>query len=276
MRNAWAVCKREFKSYFLSPIGYVVVGTYAAISGIGFAASFIYFCRKTMDPKVYGLKDVPDLEEGFLSPFLMFCGQLIMFIGPLITMRLLAEEKNRGTMELLLTHPLRDRDIIFGKYAAALAMVLVLMGVVGVDLGVMARYTDVEPAVLWFGLLGVFLMSALFISFGLFVSAVTSNQITAATVTFGVSFITYTLGTFGGDLPEGNPAPESVPASLRTVIGGVYAVIREAIIELPLDAHLGDMAVGVVQPKDLAYYVLFTGFFLFLTFRALEARRWRG
>ena len=119
MRNIWAVCWREFVSYFITPVGYIIVGTYAVISGLGFTASFLWHARATQSPADYQFEGVPNLEEFFLSPYLVFCGQLMLFIGPLITMRLLAEERNRGTIELLLTHPLRDRDIVFGKYGAA-------------------------------------------------------------------------------------------------------------------------------------------------------------
>ena len=131
MRNTWAVCKREFVSYFITPVGYVVAGVFALISGIGFAASFIGYARATQSPSAYGYTGVPDFEETLLSPFLVFCGLLIMFIGPLVTMRLLAEEKNRGTAELLLTHPLRNREIVFGKYGAALGVLLVFIVALG-------------------------------------------------------------------------------------------------------------------------------------------------
>ena len=132
MRNTLAVCRRELASFFTTPVGYVILTTFAAISGLAFAATFILFCRITVAPTDYAYEGIPKLEELMISPYLVFCGQLIMFIGPLITMRLLAEERSRGTMELLLTYPLRDRDIIFGKYLASLGIVSVLIAVVGV------------------------------------------------------------------------------------------------------------------------------------------------
>lgn len=276
MRNTWAVCKREFLSYFVTPVGYVVVGTFTAISGLAFAVSFLFYARATQNPSAYAYSSVPDFEETLLSPFLVFCGMLIMFMGPLITMRLLAEEKNRGTMELLLTHPLRDREIILGKYCAALSMLMVLMGSICVHLCIVGHYVDVEPAVLAFGLLTVFLMGAAFFSMGLFVSAVTSNQITAATMTFGLWLVSYILGSLGEDLPKDNPAPEGWAEWARDAIGLGYGVFRNLVQQLPLDAHAKDMAQGIVQPKDIAYYVLFAIFFLFLTFRALETRKWRA
>ncbi len=276
MRSIWAVCKREFASYFTTPIGYVVMGTYAMITGLGFVASFIYYARISQSPGTFDYPGVPDLEETMLSPFLVFCGQVILFMGPLITMRLLAEEKNRGTMELLLTYPLRDRDVIFGKYLAALGMTLSLLVVVGAHLGLIAWFTAVEPAVLVFGLLTVFLMGAAFMSMGLFISALTNNQVTAATLSFGVFFVSYVLGALGKDLKTMNPAPAQWSENIRDAVGFFYSIFRRMVLELPMDAHAKQMAQGIVAPADIAYYVLFAVFFLFLTFRVLESRKWRA
>lgn len=276
MRNTWAVCKREFSSFFLTPVGYVVVGMVAVISGLAFTISFLTYVKISQSPAQYAYSTVPDFEETLLSPYLVFCGVLIMFLSPLITMRLLAEEKHRGTSELLLTYPLRDRDIIFGKYLAAMGMVLVMMLIIGVDLSLVGRYVHVEPLVLLFGLVAVFLMSAAVISLGLFVSAVTRNQITSGTITFGVYLILYIAGNLGEDLPKANPTPALWPEAIRAPIGFAYSVFRGLVLEMPLDAHAKDMALGVAEPKDIMYYLLFCAFFLFLTFRAMESRNWRG
>lgn len=276
MSSTWAVCKREFKAYFLTPIGYVVVGLIAIIAGMSFSISFITHADITQNPSLYSYTAVPDFEETFLSPYLVFCGTLIMFLTPLITMRLLAEERNRGTIEFLLTQPLRDREIIFGKFLAALGMLGTMLLVVVVNLFIMGYFVRVEPPVLVFGLLTVFLMGAACISLGLFVSSVTKTQIMSGTITFGVTLILFILGNLGEDMPEANPAPEGWPDTLRSVIGFFYTLVRGLIVELPVDAHAREMALGIVQPVDIAYYVLFSAFFIFLTFRALESRNWRG
>ena len=276
MRNIWAVCKREFGSFFATPIGYVVLGTYALITGLGFTASFLFYAQVTESPSTFAYQGIPDFEETLLSPFLVFCGTVVMFIGPLITMRLLAEEKNKGTMELLLTHPLRDREIIFGKYSAALGVLLTLLAVVSVHVLIVNYFVPVEPAVLLFGLVTVFLMGAAFLAMGLFVSAMCNNQITAGTITFGLFFLFYILGTEAKDLSDINPAPETWPEQMRAVAGFVADMVRGLVRELPLDAHAKDMAQGIFQPYDILYYILFAAFFLFLTFRALESRQWRA
>lgn len=276
MRNTWAVARREFVSYFVTPVGYVVLATYTLISGLAFAAGFIIHARATQAPSYYDYSGVPDLEETMISPHLVFCGLLFMLIGPLVTMRLLAEERNRGTMELLLTYPLRDRDIIFGKYLAALGMLVVAIGVIACHMALVFRYADVEPAVLAFGLLTVFLMGSAFLSLGLFISAVTGNQITAATITFGVWFVSYVLGVLGKDLPESAPVPPEWGETVSAAVGFGYGIFRQLVTELPLDAHAREMAQGVFTPADIVYYLLFAAFFLFLTFRALEWRAWRA
>ncbi len=275
MRNTWAVCKREFASSFLTPVGYVVTGLVTAISGLSFTYWMMFYARVSRAPAANGYPTIPDFEETLLSPFLVFCGMLIMFLSPLLTMRLLAEERNRGTIELLFTLPLRDREIVFGKYLAAMGMVLVLMLFLAVDLLIVQYFVAIEPAVLVFGLLTVLLMSGAFVSLGLFISALSRNQITSGILTFGVLLLLYIVGYMGEDLPEVNPTPELWPEMARSVCGGAYFVFRGFITEMALDAHARDMALGVVQPKDIAYYLLFTAFFLFLSLRALESRHWR-
>lgn len=276
MRNTWAVAKRELKSYFTTPVGYVILATFAVLAGIFFAASFITYADLTKDPASSGLDAVPNLTEWMLSPYLVLCGQLIMFIGPLITMRLLAEERNRGTMELLLTYPLTDRQIVFGKYLAGVGIVSVMVSVIIVHLAIIAYFVPIEPAVLVFGLLTVLLMGAAFTSMGLFVSALSANQVTAGVLTFALWFISWVIGTISDDLGEKIKIPGDWPAATQRAIQFFYGIFREFLLQLPLDAHAKGMAEGVVHPQDLAYYFVFIGFFLFLTLRVLESRRWRA
>jgi len=275
MKALWAIARREFIGYFVTPVGYVVTGVYVAITGIGFLASFIYYARISQNPAAYEYPAVPDFEETMLSPFLVFCGQVMIFLGPLITMRLLAEERHRGSLELLLSYPVRDADIIFGKYLAALGLLVVMMGGVFVHMGIVAWFTTVEPAVLVLGLLAVFLMGAAFVRLGLFISAFANNPITSATATFGAFFISYILGAIGKDLSENNPASATWNEHARALAGFVYNLFRQLVLDLPIDAHARQMTQGNLQIEDIVYYIVFTAFFLFLTFRVFEARKWR-
>ncbi|MFM1921504.1 MAG: hypothetical protein RLZZ303_3138 [Candidatus Hydrogenedentota bacterium] len=276
MSGTWAVCRREFAAFFLTPTGYVVTGIFALLSGLGYALSLLAYAKISQAPAEHGYPTVPDFEESFLSPWLVYCGLLIMFLSPLLTMRLFAEERHKGTIELLLTLPLRDRDIVFGKFLASLGMLLIMMIVVAIDLVLISRLVSIEPTVLALGTLTVFLMGAAFLSMGMFISSLMRNQITSGVVTFGLSLLLFVVGSVSSNLPETYPAPESWPEQLRQFAAGAYGVARGLAQEMAVDAHAANMAQGILEPRDIAYYLLFCAFFVFLTFRALESRHWRG
>lgn len=276
MSGIWTVCRREFASYFQTPVGYVALGVYALICGMAFVLSLFMYSKVSLQPPAYGYTSIPNFGEALISPYLVFCGILFMFLSPLITMRLLAEERNRGTLELLLTWPLTDRDIVFGKYLAAVGMLLLMMPVIALHLFLAARLRPLEPAAIALGVATVVLMGLALISLGMFISAVSRSQVVAGTLTFGVNLVMYIAGNVGEKLPQRNPAPEGWPETLRAVIGGAWELFRGLLTQLPLDAHARDLTLGVARPRDVVYYLLFAAFFLFLTFRALESRHWRG
>ena len=276
MTPVLTVAKREFAAFFQTPVGYVITAIFAAITGFGFVMNFFMYAQISQAPSTHGYSTMPDFEEYVLSPYLVFCGLMIMFLSPLITMWLIAGERHKGTIELLLTYPLRDRDIIFGKFLAAMGIVGVLLLVIAVHLGIIFAFVDIEVTVLAFGLLAVLLMGATFVSLGLFISSLTRNPTTSGTITFGLCLLFFIISSVGDKLPEGNPAPENLNAGLRSVVGQIYTIARTFIQELAVDAHAEEMAQGIFQPQDIAYYLLITSFFLFLTFRALESRNWRA
>jgi ABC-2 type transport system permease protein len=205
---------------------------------------------------------------------LLYCGILVMFLTPLITMRLFAEERHRGTIEQLYTLPVRDWEMVAGKYGAAIGMVLALMAVIGVDLLVVAAYTTMEPLILAAGLVSVLLMGVAFMALGLFISALTRNQMTAATLTFGILLGLFFVSDRVGKMPEANAA--SASNDITRAAYAAYNAGREAVSRLAADAHVKDLALGVVKPQDVAFYLLFAALFLFLTLRVLEARFWRS
>ena len=275
MSRAWAVTKRELRAYFTTPIGYIVLGLYALISGLVFTSSFLLYALMSESPMNYNFPAVPDLEEAFLSPYMQYCGLLFMFIVPMLTMRLFAEERNQGTIELLFTHPLRDRDIVFGKFGAGLILIISMVALLAVEVLIIYRYTQVEASVLVLGLVSVVLIGASFLSAGLFISVLCRNQTTAAVVTFGAFFLLFVIGYAAEEMSEENPAPPGWPNEARQLIGFAYLTFRSVATKLPVEAHARELAEGILRPADLVYYVLFCAFFLFLTFRAVEARRWR-
>jgi ABC-2 type transport system permease protein len=254
----------------------VVTGIFALLSGLGFSLSLLTYAKISQSPAEHGYPTVPDFEESFLSPWLVYCGLLVMFLSPMLTMRLFAEERHKGTIELLLTLPLRDRDIIFGKYLASLGMLMLMMLIVAIDLAVVASLTTVEPAVLALGTATVFLMGAAFLSMGMFVSSMMRNQVTSGAITFGLSLLLFIVGSTAQNLPAENPAPANWPALLREAAGAVYGLVRGLAQQLSVDAHATEMAQGIIAPRDPVYYLLFIAFFVFMTFRVLESRHWRA
>ncbi len=275
MKSVLTIGKREFISFFVTPSGYVILGLIALLTGTAFVLSFLTYVQISQSPSQFGYSSVPDFEETFLSPYFVFCGIMIMFLSPIITMRLFSEEYHRGTMELLLTYPLHDRDIIFGKFSSALTVLLFAVILIALNVFLLLPFTEVEWSVLLFGLCSVFLMGMAVLSIGLFISSLITYPITAGLVSFGVYLIMFIIGNVAEKLPAVAPLPNTFPLLLKNVVEKIYGLFRALLLELPLDNHAKNMALGILEPKDISYYLLCTAFFIFLTFRSLESRNWR-
>jgi ABC-2 type transport system permease protein len=174
---------------------------------------------------------------------------------PLVTMRLFAEERRSGTIELLLTYPVRDGAVLVGKYLAALALYAIMIGLTVLYPGIVMYFARLEWGPILTGYLGLLLMGAAFIAIGIFASSLTENQIVAAIITFGVLLIFWILG-WSADYAGGTT-------------GRVLQFL--SILE-----HNESFSRGVLDTKDILYYLNFTLLGLFLTLRSLEARRWKG
>ena len=235
---------KELKAYFNSPIAYIITALFLALSGLSFALSITgRFPEASMRGFLFG-------PIGPIGAFF-----LIVLIAPALTMRLFAEEQKLGTLELLLTAPLRDIEIVLGKFFAALSLLTVMFGLTLYFPLLLYWFGDPDLLPILTGYLGLFLMGAMGISVGLFSSSLTSNQIvsavlsTATLLLLWLSNVTSTLGD--GELPW---------ASL--------------VRFLAMSEHVRDMAYGVLDSRDIVYFISLTAFFLFLTVRAVETRRW--
>jgi len=174
---------------------------------------------------------------------------------PMLTMRLFAEEKRSGTIELLLTFPVRDGEVLLGKFAAAMGLFLMLLGFTALYPGVVGYFTRVEWGPLLSGYLGLVLLGGTFLAVVFNVSAITENQIVASVVTFVVLLIFWVIG-WAADLAGSN-----------------WKVLFQY---LSISEHLDNFGKGVVDTKDVVYYLSVTALSLFLTMRSLESKRWRG
>jgi len=255
MRNTLAIARKELRSYFTSPIGYVAVGMFALLYGYFYVAMLDYFVRQSMQAGQFGGPQAMNVNQMMIRPLLQNVTILLLFVMPMITMRAYAEEKRSGTIELLLTSPLSDAEIIMGKFLGALLLWCVMLAVSLLHLALLYAYGRPEWKPIVTAYLGLVLMGGCFISVGLFISSLTKNQIVAAVVTFAVFLFLWIItwiGSFSG------PTVDKVTQYLSIV------------------DQFDDFAKGVIDTSHLIYYVSFIGFGLFLTAKSVDSERWRG
>ncbi len=257
MRNIVTIADKELRSYFASPIAYVVVGFFAILFGYFFVASLSVMVQFSMQAGMFGMGGPQsiNINEFMLRPLLSNTAIVLLFFLPFLTARAYAEEKKSGTIELLLTSPLSDLEIILGKFLGALTLFALMLAVTAVHMGILFWYGEPELGPMLSGYLGLLLMGASFISVGLLVSSATRNQIVAGVVTFALLLLFWVL-TWMAD---------SVGPTGQAVLS--YLSILE---------HFDDFSKGVIDTKHVAYYVSFIAFGLFLTAKAVDTERWRG
>ena len=250
------VWRKEMRLYFGSPVAYVVFTFFLLISGWFFSQIFLFYSdasmRSFMQPQ-FGQN--LNITENVMRPLFTNMGVVLLFFIPMLTMRLLAEEKKSGTMELLLTYPVRDGEILAGKFLAAAALYVVLLALTLLYPGLVAYFTRVEWGPILTGYLGLVLMGGTFLAVGLLVSSLTENQIVAGFGTFGVLLLFWVIG-WGAEFAGG---------TMRTVLQ--YLSVTE---------HIDGFSRGLIDTKDLVYYGSAIALALFLSLRSLESKRWRG
>ncbi len=257
MRNILAIAHKELKSYFASPIAYIVIGLWALLYGYFFVAILNFFVRQSMQMNQFGMQgpQAMNVNQQLIRPLLQNVLILILFLMPMVTMRAYSEEKRSGTIELLLTSPISDFQIILGKFFGAMALYTVMLGVTLIHLGLLFVYGRPEWKPILTAYIGLLLMGGCFISLGLFISSLTKNQIVAGMVTFAVFLLLWVItwiGSFSG------PTVDKVTQYLSIV------------------DHYDDFGKGVLDTTHLIYYVSFITFGLFLTAKSVDSERWRG
>jgi len=254
--KAWPIFKKEMRLYFTSPIAWVILTIFLFIAGYFFYSIFAFFTlasmQSAMNPAM--ARDL-NVTDSVLRPLFSNVSVILLLLMPLVTMRLFAEERRSGTIELLLTYPVRDGAVLIGKYLAGLTLYAMMLASTLVYPALVAYFARVEWGPLVTGYLGLLLMGATFLAVGVFASSLTENQIVASITTFGVLLIFWVIG-WSSDY-----------------LGGPWGRV---LSHLSLIEHFDSFAKGVLDTKDVIYYVDFTIVALFLTLRSLEARRWKG
>lgn len=254
--RVWPIFKKELRLYFTSPVAYVIMTIFLLLSGYFFYSIFAFFTmasmQSAMNPQMAGQLNVTD---SVLRPLFSNMSIILLLLMPLLTMRLIAEERRAGTIELLLTYPVRDGAVLLGKYLAAFALYAMMIGLTLLYPAILMYFARVEWGPLLTGYAGLLLMGGMFLSIGLFASALTENQIVAAVTTFGILLMFWVIG-WSADYAGG--------------------VLGRVLSHLSILEHNDSFSKGIFDTKDLVYYMDFTLLALFLTLRSLESRRWRG
>jgi gliding motility-associated transport system permease protein len=238
LRNVWIICAKELKSYLNTPMAYVVTAIFLALSGAFFA---LYLA---------GTNYTDTSIKGFLS----VAQYLMLLFSAVLTMRLVAEERKLGTWELLLTVPVRDVEIILGKFAGALALLAGMLALTLFFPILLFIFGDPDLGPIITSYVGLLLLGGASLAVGVFASSLTSSQLVSAVVAGGLLFALWFLGLAGSFAP---------------------GPLGEVISYLSLSTHFPDFIRGVVDTRAVVYYVSVSAVFLFLAVRSTAADRWR-
>src|SRR5262245_10074679 len=202
MSNILAIAHKELKAYFASPIAYIVIGCFALLYGFFYTVMLRYFLQASLQMSQFGGgPQAANVNEMMIRNLMQNDLIMVLFVAPMITMRTYAEEKRSGTMELLLTSPLTDLQIVLGKFIGAMALYGVTLLVTLIPLGMLFLYGTPEWKPILTSYLGLFLFGGCFLSAGMFILSLTKNQIIAATVSFFVFLLLWVIdwiGSFSG------------------------------------------------------------------------------
>jgi ABC-2 type transport system permease protein len=255
MSNTITIWRKELQSYFRSPIAYGVMAFFALITGYFFYVGVVFFVRASVQSSMMGQSQPMSVNESVVRPLLGNISVIGLFLIPMITMRLFAEEKRSGTIELLVTSPIKDLAIIMGKFLAALTLYSAMLGLSLISMATLFFYgkPDVRPLVA--GYLGLLLLGGTLLSIGTFISTLTKNQIVAGVAGFSVCLMLWVL--------------DWMSSFQDSVSGKVLSYI--SVLQ-----HFDSFSKGVIDSRDVIYYLsaIFIG--LFLTARSLESLRWRA
>ncbi len=255
MRNVVAIAQKELKSYFASPIAYIVIGVFALLFGYFYITILAYFVRQSMTMGQFGGAPSMNVNQQMIRPLIQNFLILLLFMLPAITMRTYSEEKRSGTIELLLTSPITDFQIVLGKFFGALALYSIMIGVSLIHILLLFVYGRPEWKPIVTAYLGLVLMGGCFISVGVFISTLTKNQVVSYMLTFAVFLFLWIInwiGSFAG------PTIDSLTQYLSIV------------------DHFDDFGKGVIDTTHLIYYLSVITFGLFLTAKSVDSERWRG
>ena len=260
MRNVLAIVERELRAYFISPVAYVVLTIFVFLSGIFFQTILNQVMQmatvSALQSQRFGTGPQPIDMPGLVSrSFMGTLSVILLFMLPMITMALFSEEKRRGTIELLLTAPLTDLQVVAGKFLAAVSFYSIMLATTWVPISVLFIYGDPAWGPILTGYLGLLLYGVALLALGLFVSTLTENQIVAAVLSFGAILMLWMVDV---------------------VAQSATSTTRAVLTYLSILGHLDDFIKGVLASSHVIFYLSLMSLGLFLTYRSIDSMRWRG
>lgn len=254
LRNIGAIFQKEWRHYFGSPIAYVALVVWLGLFGLFFSIALGFFLQASASPNPGGGQ--LNINDWVIGSTLQSMAVVTLFIMPMLTMRLFAEEKRQGTIELLATAPLTNLQIILGKFFGALGFYALMLLVALLNIAPLWFVgTPPEWQLIATNVLALLLLGGALIAIGQFLSSLTTNQIVAGALAFGVALGFWILSWLD------DPTADAT---------------RKVLAYLGLLGHTEDLMKGVIDLKHVVYYLTFTVFGLFLTHQSLEAQRWRA
>ena len=253
MTNILAIVRKDWRGYFASPIGYVVIGMYAIIFGYFYTVGLNWFIQQSLQAPAMGGGPM-NVNQQMIRYVFLNSTVIFLFVVPLITMRTYAEEKRSGTIELLMTSPVTDFQIVIGKFLGAMSLYGAMLAITLVHIAILFRFGNPEWKPIVSGYLGMLLLGGCFVSVGVFFSSLTKNQIVAGMFTFAVLLLWVIdwMGSLGGP------------------------TLARITSYLSLTGHVEDFLRGIVDTEHVVYYLSFITFGLFLTAKSVDSERWRG
>ncbi len=236
MKNILAIAERETKAYFTSPMAYILILFFVFISGL----AYVFYLLQA--------------HRADLSFVVQFMSTLILFLSPLMTMRLFTEERKQGTLEILLTCPVTESEAVLGKFAAAVILYLVMLALTAHYPLFLLFFGQPDKGPLWTGYLGLILLGSCYLSMGVLASTFAKNQIVAAVMTFGLCLILLILSAFSN--------------SVSGALGEIFKYFS-------FEEHFQDFDRGVIDTRHLIFFFSFIGFMLFLSVLNIRNKKWR-
>jgi ABC-2 type transport system permease protein len=252
--KVWTIAWKDFKTYFTSPIAYIMIAGFLCVMGWMFFFSLSHFSMQALQYKQFGMGKSVSITDGIVRPLYGNMNVIFLFMVPFITMRLFAEERKQQTIQLLMTSPITIWEMVCGKFLSAILLIATMLGSTLVYPIVLLIYGNPDPGPIFTSYCGTFLLTCCYVATGIFFSAMTENQIVAGALTFAAGLFLWLI----------NWASQSAGP-----------VLSNFLDYLSLIQHYNNFSQGIIDTTDVIFYFSFVFLGLFLTHRVLDSYRWR-